>query len=147
MNIGVDVATVDYGGWDMHNALTGEFNTRTTEFSRAIAAFWKDMAAYRDRITLVTMTEFGRRMQENASQGTDHGSAAGMLLLGGHVNGGKLYGTWPGLAASELTTGALTVTTDYRQVLAEILVKRHGETALKEVFPTITYSPLGVLSA
>jgi uncharacterized protein (DUF1501 family) len=147
MNIGVDVATVDYGSWDMHNALVGEFNTRTTEFSRAIAAFWRDMAEYQSRITLVTMTEFGRRLQENASQGTDHGSAAGMLLLGGNVNGGKLYGTWPGLAASQLTTGDLKVTTDYRQVLAEILVKRHGETKLKEVFPTIAYSPLGVLSA
>ncbi len=146
MNVGVDVVTVDYGGWDMHNALAGEFNTRTTEFSRAISAFWTDMAAYRDRITLITMTEFGRRLQENASQGTDHGSAAGMLVLGGNVNGGKIYGNWPGLAASQLTTGDLTVTTDYRQVLAEILVKRHRETKLAEVFPTIAYSPLGILS-
>lgn len=147
MNVGVDVATVDYGSWDMHNALLGEFNTRTTEFSQAIAAFWKDMAEYQHRITLVTMTEFGRRLRENASQGTDHGSASGMLLLGGNVNGGKLYGTWPGLAASQLTTGDLTVTTDYRQVLAEILVKRHGETKLAKVFPNVAYNPLGILSA
>ena len=69
-----------------------------------------------------------------------------MLVLGGNVNGGKIYGNWPGLAASQLTTGDLTVTTDYRQVLAEILVKRHRETKLAEVFPTIAYSPLGILS-
>ena len=146
MNVGVDVATVDFGSWDMHNSLVSEFNTRTTEFSRAIAAFWKDMVDYQDRITLVTMTEFGRRLQENTSQGTDHGSASGMLVLSGNVKGGKLYGTWPGLATSQLTTGDLTVTTDYRQVLAEILSTRHGEKNLAKVFPTIKYSPLGFMN-
>jgi uncharacterized protein (DUF1501 family) len=147
MNVGVSVAAVDYGSWDMHNNLVGEFNQRTTEFSKAIAAFWKDMADYHDRITLVTMTEFGRRLQENTSQGTDHGSASGMMVLGGSVAGGKLYGTWPGLAASQLTTGDLTVTTDYRQVLSEILVKRHGETNLSAVFPTVKYSPVGFIKS
>ena len=147
MNVGVDVAAVDYGGWDMHNSLVGEFNTRTTEFSRAIAAFWRDMADYQDRITLITMTEFGRRLQENASQGTDHGSASGMLVLGGNVKGGKIYGTWPGLAANQLTTGDLTVTTDYRQVLSEILVTRHAEKNLAGVFPTVKYSPIGFMNS
>jgi len=146
MNVGVDVAAVDYGGWDMHNGLLNEFTQRTTEFSRAIAAFWRDMAEYQGRITLITMTEFGRRLQENASQGTDHGSASGMLILGGNVNGGKLYGNWPGLAPSQLTTGDLTVTTDYRQVLSEILVKRHAETKLATVFPTVQYNPLGIVT-
>lgn len=147
MNVGIDIATVDYGGWDMHNSLTGEFNTRTTEFSRAINAFWKDIAAYQNRVTLITMTEFGRRLQENASQGTDHGSAGGMMVLSGNVKGGKIYGTWPGLAANQLVTGDLRVTTDYRQVLAEILVTRHRETKLSTVFPTISYSPLGFMNA
>jgi uncharacterized protein (DUF1501 family) len=146
MNVGVDVATVDFGSWDMHNGLVNEFATRTTEFSRALAAFWRDMAAYQDRITLVTMTEFGRRFQENASQGTDHGSASGMLVLGGNVKGGKLYGNWPGLAPNQLVTGDLAVTTDYRQVLAEILVKRHAEKKLGSVFPTITYDPLNFMN-
>ena len=144
MNVGVDIATIDYGSWDMHNGLVGEFNTRTTEFSRAIGAFWKDMADYQNRITLVTMTEFGRRVQENGSQGTDHGSGSGMLVLGGNVNGGKIYGTWPGLGTAQLTTGDLTVTTDYRQVLSEILVKRHAEKNLAGVFPTVKYAPLGL---
>lgn len=144
MNVGVDVVTVDYGGWDMHNNLVNEFATRTTEFSRALSAFWRDMANYQDRITLVTMTEFGRRFQENANQGTDHGSASGMLILGGNVKGGKIYGSWPGLAPAALNSGDLAVTTDYRQVLAEILVKRHAEAKLESVFPTLKYAPLGI---
>ena len=147
MNVGIDIATVDYGGWDMHNSLTGEFNTRTTEFSRALNAFWKDIAAYQNRVTIVTMTEFGRRLQENASQGTDHGSASGIMVLGGNVAGGKIYGNWPGLAANQLITGDLRVTTDYRQVLAEILVKRHRETKPSTVFPSIAYNPLGFMNA
>jgi len=146
MDIGLDIATIDYGSWDMHNGLVGEFNARTTEFSRALSAFWTDMANYRDRITIVTMTEFGRRLQENASQGTDHGAASGMLVLGGNVKGGKVYGTWPGLAASQLVNGDLKVTTDYRRVLGEILVTRHGEKDVASVFPTVPYSPLGFMN-
>jgi uncharacterized protein (DUF1501 family) len=146
MNVGLSVAVVDHGGWDTHNNLTAEFASRTTEFSKSISAFWTDMANYRGRLTVVTMTEFGRRLQENASQGTDHGSGGGMLVLGGGVNGGKIYGSWPGLAAAQLDQGDLKVTTDYRQVLAEILVKRHGETSLGSVFPTLQYAPLGIMS-
>ncbi len=147
MNVGLTVATVDYGGWDMHNNLVSEFAQRTTEFSRALSAFWTDMADYRSRITLVTMTEFGRRFQENASQGTDHGSASGMLVLGGNVAGGKIYGTWPGLATTQLDNGDFAVTTDYRQVLSEILVTRHNEKNLANVFPTVKYQPLGFIKA
>jgi uncharacterized protein (DUF1501 family) len=70
-----------------------------------------------------------------------------MLVLGGNVNGGKIYGSWPGLRASQLDSGDLAVTTDYRQVLAEILVKRHAETKLNTVFPSVHYAPLGILNA
>jgi uncharacterized protein (DUF1501 family) len=148
MNIGMDLATVDFGSWDMHNGLVGEFATRTTEFSRAISAFWTDVGIYQSRITLVTMTEFGRRLRENASQGTDHGSASGMLVLGGNVNGGSIYGNWPGLEVNQLTAGGdLAVTTDYRQVLGEILVKRHAENNISAVFPTIKYNPIGLMKS
>ncbi len=146
MNIGMNVAVIDHGGWDMHNNLSAEFTSRATEFSKAISAFWTDMTSYRSRITVVTLTEFGRRLQENTSQGTDHGSGGGMLVLGGKVRGNKIYGTWPGLAPSQLHTGDLAVTTDYRQVLAEILVKFHGETNLASVFPSLQYSPLGLMN-
>lgn len=147
MNVGLDVVTVDHGGWDHHNNLVAEFNARTTEFSRSINAFWTDMANYRDRITLVTMTEFGRRFRENANQGTDHGSASGMLVLGGNVNGGRVYGVWPGLASNQLDSGDMAITTDYRQVLAELLVKRHAEKNIRTVFPTLTYAPMGIVNA
>ena len=147
MNLGVSVASVDFGSWDMHNSLPSEFAQRTTEFSQAISAFWADMADYHGKITLVTMTEFGRRLQENANQGTDHGSASAMMVLSGNVKGGKIYGTWPGLASNQLSNGDLAVTTDYRQVLSEIMIARHGEKNLENVFPTVQYNPIGFMNA
>ena len=146
MNLGVSVATVDMGGWDHHHALNGLFRSRATELSKSLSAFWTDLAAYQSRLTIVTMTEFGRRFTENASQGLDHGSASTMLVMGAGVIGGKIYGTWPGLTASALNGGDLAVTTDNRQVLAEIIAKRHGEANLASVFPTITYKPLGLIA-
>ncbi len=146
MNVGLTSATVDFGSWDMHNALVNEFNVRGQEFSRSLAAFWRDIADFQNSVTVVTMTEFGRRFQENANQGTDHGAGSGMLVLGGNVNGGKIYGKWPGLAANNLQNGDFIVTTDYRQVLAEIMVQRHGEATLSNVFPSLKYAPLGIIS-
>ena len=146
MDIGLDVATVDHGGWDHHNNLTNEFRNQVTELSQSISAFWQDVAAYQDRITLVFMTEFGRRLSENASAGTDHGSGSVMMVLSGNANGGQMYGTWPGLNASQLDNGDLAVTTDYRQVLGELLAKRHGSPSLDTVFPTVPYAPLGLVN-
>ena len=88
-------------------------------------------------VTLVTMSEFGRTVRENGNRGTDHGHANVMLLLGGGVKGGKVYGKWPGLDASHLYENRdLAVTTDFRDVFGEILRKRLGVTDLKPVFPT-----------
>lgn len=146
MNVGVELATVDHHGWDQHNNLLTEFKTQAQDLSKSLKAFWDDLKDYRDRLTVVTMTEFGRRLDENESGGTDHGSASFMFVLGGAANGGKMYGAWPGLKPTQLRNGDLAVTTDYRQVLAEVLVKRQGQTKIDQVFPTISYSPLGVLS-
>jgi uncharacterized protein (DUF1501 family) len=146
MNVGISVATVDMGGWDHHQNLTAAFNTRATELSRSIAAFWNDISAYQAQTTVVTMTEFGRRFQENANRGLDHGSASTMMVLGGSLNGGKVYGQWPGTAANALFSGDLAVTTDYRTVLSEILVKKHSEAAIKTVFPNVPYNPLGLFA-
>lgn len=126
-NVGLEVATVDFGGWDHHANLMTFFGGNARELSAAVNAFWIDMKDFRDRLTIVTMTEFGRRVQENANAGLDHGSASVMMALGGSVNGGRIYGQWPGLKAADLQTGDLRVTTDYRRVLQEILAKRRGE--------------------
>jgi uncharacterized protein (DUF1501 family) len=146
MNVGVGLATVDHEGWDQHDNLSSEFSTQVTDLSKSLKAFWTDLADYQSRLTIVTMTEFGRRLQENESGGTDHGSASVMLALGAGVNGGRIYGTWPGLKPGQLRNGDLAVTTDYRQVLAEILAKHQGQSQLTQVFPTLAYSPLGVAS-
>ncbi|MDX2141996.1 MAG: DUF1501 domain-containing protein [Rhodospirillaceae bacterium] len=143
-DVGLDVATVDLGGWDHHANLNQFFGGNARELSRALAAFWTDMKDYRHRITLVTMTEFGRRVQENANGGLDHGAASVMMVLGGNVNGGRVYGRWPGLRPADLDQGDLRVSTDYRQVLLELLAKRRGEITSAAVFPTVPYRPLGV---
>ena len=136
---------MDHGGWDQHDNLEGEFRNQAEELSRSLAAFWTDIADYQDRVTVVTMTEFGRRLEENGNRGTDHGMASYMFLLGGNVNGGKIYGDWPGLDESDLVFGDLAVTTDYRRVLSEILVKRHFNPRPHDVFPSTAYEPLGIV--
>lgn len=146
MDVGLDVATVDHGGWDHHNNLINEFSNNATELSQSLAAFWDDMVDYQDRITLVFMTEFGRRLNENASAGTDHGSGSVMMVLSGNANGGQMYGEWPGLNGVNLDNGDLAVTTDYRQVISEVLAKRHNSSSLDTVFPTVPYEPLGLLN-
>ncbi|MEQ8734645.1 MAG: DUF1501 domain-containing protein [Rhodospirillaceae bacterium] len=146
MDVGLDVATVDHGGWDHHNNLVNEFRGQVTELSQSLGAFWEDVADYKDRISLVFMTEFGRRLNENASNGTDHGSGSVMMVLSGNANGGQMYGDWPGLNTANLDNGDLAVTTDYRQVIAEILAKRHNSPSLETVFPTVPYAPLGIIN-
>lgn len=147
MNAGVSVATVDMGGWDHHQNLTAAFTTRAQELSRSISAFWNDLGStYQSQVTIVTMTEFGRRFAENANRGLDHGSASTMMVISSDMNGGKIYGQWPGTAANQLYGGDLAVTTDYRTVLSEVLVKRHAETKIANVFPNVPYAPLGLFA-
>ena len=146
LDVGVDLATVDQGGWDLHDNQVFEWTPLATTLSQTLDAFWTDLADFQSRITIVTMTEFGRRVFENASAGTDHGSASYMFVLSGSANGGQIYGQWPGLEQQDLDYGDLAVSTDYRQVLSELIVKRHGNTALDQVFPTISYQPLGLVS-
>lgn len=151
-DIGTRVATLDIGDWDTHEnqgaGPTGAFGDLVGALSDSLGAFQTDMEALglAERMTIVTMTEFGRRLDENADAGTDHGHAAPMLLLGSNVNGG-LHGEWPGLAPSQLFEGLdVEVTTDYRQVLSEVLIRRLGNPELATVFPGYTgYRPLGVV--
>jgi uncharacterized protein (DUF1501 family) len=127
MEIGLSAVTLDYGAWDHHEYQAGRYKPQVERLSNGLAAFWNDMAAYHDRITLVTLTEFGRRLRSNRSNGTDHGRGGVMMVLGGKVAGGRFHGVWPGLKSEQLDEGVdLAVANDYRAVLGEILDRQHG---------------------
>jgi uncharacterized protein (DUF1501 family) len=155
MNVGLQVATIDFGGWDTHEyqgASSGYMAGLLDQLSRGLTALYSDLddsnySSPIQRTTIVVMSEFGRRLRENNSQGCDHGHGSAMIVLGGRVNGGRLYGSWPGLRNDQLFDRAdLAVTTDYRAVLSEILVRRLGNGRLDVIFPDITYyTPLGIV--
>ncbi len=141
---------IDAGGWDHHANLVPQLSSRLTELGTALAAFHADLGARMNSVTVITMTEFGRRAQENASGGADHGHASCMFALGGGVAGGRVYGDWPGLEETALNDGDLEITTDYRSVLSELLVKRMGASRpmLPKILPDFTpASELGVFRA
>jgi uncharacterized protein (DUF1501 family) len=151
-NVGLRIGFLDIGGWDHHaneGSTDGQLNGHLKELGDAIAAFYQTMGDQAGDILLVTMTEFGRTMQENGDRGTDHGHGSVMMLFGGKVKGGKVYGTWPGLAPEQLFEGRdLQVTTDFRQVHTEILAGHLGMTVPPNVFPGFTPgAPLGFLAA
>jgi uncharacterized protein (DUF1501 family) len=133
--IGLEVACVDIGGWDHHNQLNQELTPLLQQFADVLGAFRKDLGTRMANVTVVTMTEFGRRAYENGSAGTDHGIGGVMFAFGGGVVGGKVYGDWPGLETSDLLDGNLSITTDYRSVLSELLLKRTGNGEARTVFP------------
>jgi len=144
-NLGVEAAFSDIGGWDTHQnqgAANGQLANRLTEFSNAIAAFWRDMGDEAENVTLVTMSEFGRTARQNGTGGTDHGHANVMFVLGGQVKGGKVYGKWPGVDDGQLNEGRdLKVTTDFRNVLGEAAYKTLGSKRLDVVFPGAQVEP------
>jgi uncharacterized protein (DUF1501 family) len=121
------------------------FTAQTDDLGRSLAAFLQDMGTGMRRVTVIVMTEFGRRLQENSGLGTDHGRAGAMLLLGGGIRGGQIFGRWPGLADEQLEPpGDVRVTTDYRDVLAEIVSRRLHNQNLATVFPQHTPKYLNV---
>jgi uncharacterized protein (DUF1501 family) len=152
-NVGLAAAAVDSGDWDMHEGLgTAVKGQRMYDnlsgTASALAAFAADLGPDgMAKVTLVTVSEFGRRVQENASRGVDHGHGNAMLLMGGGIRGGKVYANWPSLAPGALVAGDLAATTDYRAVIGEILQKRCGFGALDTVFPTVAPSSFGLAAA
>jgi uncharacterized protein (DUF1501 family) len=135
-DLGLEVACVDLGGWDMHDTESDQMPNVLADLGAALQAFYADLHDRIGDVTVVTMTEFGRRIEENASGGTDHGTASFMFLMGGGINGRKVYGSWPTLAPEALADpGDLAVTTDYRTVLSEILERRLGNPQVSQVFP------------
>ncbi len=149
-DIGVEAVQIDLGGWDTHSAqgpLNGGMSVTMAQLAQSLGAFHADMngASRINSVTLVAVSEFGRVARENASQGTDHGHGNVMFVMGGNVRGGRVMSLWPGLAPAQLYQGQdLQVTIDYRDILAETVLRRLGNTNLDLVFPGYTPSLRGV---
>lgn len=143
--VGLEVAFLEVGGWDHHVAeggTRGQLANRLEEFGGGLAAFWQDLGERRGEVVVLTMTEFGRTARENGNAGTDHGHATAMLVLGGPVRGGKVYGRWPGLAAEQLFEGRdLALTTDFRDLFAEVAVRHLGVPWTAPLFPGYRIRP------
>ncbi|MES2459935.1 MAG: DUF1501 domain-containing protein [Armatimonadota bacterium] len=129
--VGMEAACLDHRGpylWDTHVAQPNVFPAQAADLAQALAAFAQDMGSEGlQNVTVIAMTEFGRRVQENSGLGTDHGHGSVLFALGGPVRGGRVYGKWPGLEPHQLASpGDLRITTDYRHVLSEIIQGIHG---------------------
>ena len=151
-DVGLEAACLDHGGYDTHvvqGTSQGILAGRLQSLAGSLAAFAADLGPTRwARTTVVVMSEFGRRVPENSGLGTDHGRAGMMLLLGGHVVGGRVHGVWPGLAPGQLDgPGDLKVTTDYRTVLAEVISHRLKNPNTEAIFPGLNAAPLGIVHA
>lgn len=147
-DVGAEVITVDHGSWDHHtwigNLNDGNLKRMATQFAQAVSAFFTDLGDAGSKVTLVTISEFGRRVVENGGGGLDHGHGNVMFLMGAGVRGGQYYGTWPGLATT--TDADLLVTTDYRTVLSEVVTTRFGASSA-EVFPGFQPGSVGVMTS
>jgi uncharacterized protein (DUF1501 family) len=151
-DVGVEMAFADIGGWDHHvnelgaRASEGQLANLLREYGQALAAFWLDLGDRMANVVLVTMSEFGRTAHENGNRGTDHGHANSMFVMGGAVRGGKVYGEWPGLEKEQLYENRdLALTTDFRDVLGELVARYLGNAPLSGVFPGYDPKFLGLV--
>jgi uncharacterized protein (DUF1501 family) len=144
-DVGLEVAFADVGGWDTHvnqGAAEGQLAGRLDDFSRSIAALVTDLGDRMADTVVLTMSEFGRAVNENGNRGTDHGHGNAMMIIGGNVRGGRVYGTWPGLAPERRYDGRdLAVTTDFRDVFSEIVVRHLGVADARPIFPGYAVQP------
>jgi uncharacterized protein (DUF1501 family) len=151
-DLGTRVVAVDYGDWDMHEGVGqvdgGWMFDHLSHFAAGLKAFFADLGSHASRVTVVTISEFGRRLEENGDGGTDHGYGNAMLLLGAGVAGGEVHGGWPGLAASDLEDGDLAMRQDFRSVLWEVMSHRFpaisGNRA--QLFPGFIPDTVGVMA-
>lgn len=143
--VGLQVATVDVGGWDTHTDEVADLDRALTSASGSLAAFLTDLGAERrKRVTIVVVTEFGRRVAMNASGGTDHGHGSLIWLLGGGIAGGQVHGRWTPLTGSVLDQGDVPGLNNAFDVLGELAQKRLGIANLGAVFPGRSLTTLGV---
>jgi uncharacterized protein (DUF1501 family) len=151
-DVGMEMAFADILQWDHHanevgaKPSEGQLANLLRTFGQALSAFWTDMGDRMQDIAVVTMSEFGRMARENGNRGTDHGHANSMFVMGGDVRGGKVYGKWPGLEREQLYEGRdLAVTTDFRDVLGELVARHTGNPSLQGVFPGYNPKFLGLV--
>jgi uncharacterized protein (DUF1501 family) len=144
-DVGLEMAFADIGGWDHHvneigqRASEGQLASLLRDYGQALQAFWQDLDGRMTDVVLVTMSEFGRTAHENGNRGTDHGHANCMFVMGGPVRGGRVYGRWPGLEREQLYENRdLALTTDFRDVLGELVTRHLGNPTLGAIFPGYT---------
>ncbi len=148
-DVGLEIAFAESGGWDTHfnqGTDNGVFARNVADLSNSITAFWTDLGAQQDDVTLMTTTEFGRTVKQNGSGGTDHGRGSCCFIIGNDVNGGKVHGNMQPLAAENLADGRdLAVTTDFRSIFSEVADQHlliHDDAAL---FPEWKGEKIGVM--
>lgn len=150
MDVGMEVAFAESGGWDTHfnqGTDTGIFARNVNDLSQSIMAFWADMGTLQDDVTVMTMTEFGRTVKQNGTGGTDHGRASCNFILGNGVKGGLVHGILKPLAVENLEDGRdLAVTTDFRSVFSEVADRHLGISNDKVLFPDWNGNKIGVMS-
>jgi len=144
--VGLEVAFTDTPGlnWDTHaneGNGRGQLANLLRDFGASIAALATDLGKKMDDVVILTMSEFGRTARQNGSNGTDHGHGNAMFVLGNSVRGGKIYGDWKGLKSGQLFQERdLDVTTDFRDVFAEVASKHLGSKDLRKLFPNYSAS-------
>jgi uncharacterized protein (DUF1501 family) len=149
--VGLEIAFAESGNWDHHvneGAAIGQLAVRLDDFARGIAALVRDLGDRMQDVVILTMSEFGRAVAENGNRGTDHGHGNAMMVIGGSVRGGRVYGRWPGLAREQRYEGRdLAVTTDFRAVFDEVVRGHLGLTDTRTVFPRFKApAPLGLFT-
>lgn len=151
MDVGLEVAFAESGGWDTHfnqGTANGTLGRNLKDFGDSIAAFWKDLDAYQDDVTVMTMTEFGRTAHQNGTGGTDHGRASCLFVLGNDVQGGKVYNDIKSLAKSDLEDGRdLPVTTDFRTVFSAVADRHLNLHDDRKLFPDWDGARLNLMKA
>ena len=149
MDVGLEIAFTEHGGWDTHynqGTSTGTFANNAADLSNSITAFWSDLGAYHDEVTVMTMTEFGRTVHQNGTGGTDHGRASCNFILGNQAAGGKVHGDMKMLSTDNLEDGRdLPVTTDFRSVFSEVANRHLQINNDRILFPNWSGSTIGVV--
>ena len=143
--VALETVSLDLNGWDSHFAATALMNPLMKQLAEGLAAFRRDLGSDMGKVTVVVMTEFGRRVYQNVSFGTDHGRGSVMFVLGSEILGGRVIHKWKGLDSDRLEgPGDLAVVYNYRDVLAPVLMRHGGIEAMDTIFPEFSVSPLAL---